>query len=339
MPRANTRAAADDDSDGGEGHAPESEQTVGEMRAEMLAARDAAGDRFDRLESLLVKAMGTAGARAAADGDGAGDGSADGRHGVDGRAAGGAGNDAGRDAAAVAAGPRGAPALDDGASADARGDGGRGARSAGGGGADGGAQLAAAGSGPFADDPDSDGGRAGAGGVHAVKHSRDYRWPAERSLYNDFKVNVLDDDEMSECVRGFSKLREGERTELLYWYPIAAKLNSIKQNLERGLLRGNEQCIADDIADCVGQCEPRITQLVQTAKAVSGRSQYSRAYWRDQALAELDDRRSSHMSGSMGARHEKTKAAILYATAKATANAEVKRKFRRGYDKEPKEVP
>ena len=290
--------------------AKESSDALAALRTEFDGARDQTGTRLDGIESNLAAILEALAARAPEPiGDAAAGGSSD----VDGGAGDErAGDDAGSERGRAGGGAR-------------RGDRGRRAVDRDGGGDD---RLSAGGGGPF-DDPDDGGGgddRGGdMGGDGTVRHSRDYRWPSERTHYGDFKVGCFDKDEMAECVPGFAQLREAERMELVYWYPISAKINSICANLERGLLRGDEQCIRDDLRDCAEQAKPRIVYLNQCAKSASKRSSYSRAYWRDHALDDLEDRRGGAVSGTLGAKHQKTRQALLTARAKVNANAEAKR--------------
>ena len=181
----------------------------------------------------------------------------------------------------------------------------------------GGAGGAAHGAGQF--------GGAGAAGADAVvRHSRDYKWPRDLADWNDYRVAYFDLDQCTECVPGFVKLKPHERDEIAWWYSIQARLDSYVQNLEQGVLRGDEPCVAATLRQCADQGQERISILEQTTRARSGRSEYNVEHWKELQRDDLEDRLAVPVRGRLGQLHEQSRISRRAARSKARANAAFK---------------
>ena len=141
-------------------------------------------------------------------------------------------------------------------------------------------------------------------------------------VWEDYSVCVFDRDEISEVMRGAEKLREHERKEAEWWYPVQSKLCSIYRNLESGALRGDERCVREALREAFDQGNERIAYLENMSRARSKRTKYTVKYFREINDDEVEDRSSdTAFRGRQGQKHEIQKKSMRKAREHARAKA------------------
>jgi hypothetical protein len=161
--------------------------------------------------------------------------------------------------------------------------------------------------------------------LDALPSAGQYAWPTRRLLLGDFEASLFSPVERQEVVSGCKSLTKAEQHEVLYSYPITARLGDVLYWSDAGAYDLPANVVAA-LRAAYRLGEARISYLEQQALSAAGLRSQSRQYWQDLQASQIEEERATPVRGELGQLHTAIVEELRIQRARATARAELARK-------------